>query len=242
MKQLIRRILKRSGIEIRRSAHDYSALPYNQCLQTLLSCLESLHVVEIGANDGRIGDPLFDFVAANSSRVSIMLIEPQEALIPHLKQNYSFHTRKTVVAGAVGPKGPLDLYSVSAEVWNVLDLPYARGWPPYRAPTGVTSVDRGYVREWLSKHLRADMNPDRAIVKTTVHSEPLPEILAENQWPTTIDVLQVDAEGFDDEAIYNSGIAQIEPRLALRTSVWVTPRQLRPAASTTRLCGTGSRS
>lgn len=186
--------------------------PYEAALQTLLACRESIRIVQIGANDGCINDPVYNFVKSAPDRVDIVLVEPQEDLIPYLRQSYAFHPNATIVQGAVGPPGTLELYAVDRAYWSALKpISYARDWPDYRAPTGVTSAERAHVHKWLTQHLKRPDDADEAIRKFKVPCMDVAGLIAETGSEKGIDVLQIDAEGFDDEVIYNANLETLGP-------------------------------
>lgn len=225
MKHLIQKSLGRMGYELRRKR---PALPlYRTSLQTLLSCQSHVNIVQVGANDGRLSDPIHDFVRGAPSRTSILLIEPQEYLIPILKENYSFHDAASVFQGAVGPGEDMVLHAVKREYWSKLKtIPYARGWPEYRAPTGVTSFDRDHVVRFLRNYLKEGLRVDEAITSLALRALPLTDIIDRSGFTHRIDVLQVDAEGYDDQIIYNSDIAFHCPKLINFESSNLSPDKL----------------
>ena len=126
-----------------------SASPYFFTLSAALATHGSLRIAVVGANDGRINDPIFSFANKFKASTELFLIEPQKALLPHLRTNYGFHPRAKFMNQAIGPVGTITLYSVDEAVWPHLRAPYAENWPAYRAPTGVTSGERAHVIRWL---------------------------------------------------------------------------------------------
>lgn len=171
-------------------------------------------LVVIGANDGKTNDPLYDYMVKNSSQTQVLLIEPQEALIPYLKENYAFHSDAHIVKYAIGDTGYLTLYAVKPEYWSQLNVPYAedRNWPIYRAPTGITSSNSQHVTAWLEKHLEIDQVSD-AIVQINVPCKTLYKLMQECGFGQTLDVLQIDTEGFDDYVIYQCDLKIIKPKI-----------------------------
>ena len=220
LKELTRRAAGSIGYEIRRKQPKAikSLTPkltaYEAALQTLLACRDYVHIVQIGANDGAINDPIYAFVSSAPDRTYILLVEPQEDLIPYLRQNYAFHPNATIFQGAVGPPGTLELHAVDPAYWPALKpIPYATGWPNYRAPTGVTSAERAHVHKWLRNHLKESSNADKAIYTFQAPCMGLVDLLTKTGIEADIDVLQVDAEGFDDVVIYNANIGSLMPTL-----------------------------
>jgi len=204
---------RQNGDARREQARLDAAPAYACCLQTLLACRDSVDIVQVGANDGVINDPLYDFARLEKARTRLLLIEPQGRLLPRLEANYAFHANARAVCCAVGPAGSLILYGVKERYWDRLSIPYAEGWPDYRAPTGIVSAERRHVQVWLARHLRDGTPADEAIEAFSVQCLPLPVVLSRNGFGETVDVLQIDAEGFDDQVVYASDIVRTRPTL-----------------------------
>lgn len=188
--------------------------PYEVALKTLLVCRDRVRIVQVGANDGSINDPIYKFVKFAKDRTDILLVEPQEDLIPHLRQNYAFHPDATIIQAAVGPPGKLELYAVNQAFWPALKpINYARNWPDYRAPTGVTSAEWAHVHNWLTEHLKKPEDAEKAIRSFQVPCMDVAGLLSEAAFSSDIDVLQIDAEGFDDTVIYNANLDSLRPAM-----------------------------
>ena len=59
-----------------------------------LSEVERFLVVQVGANDGVVNDPINKFIKDNPERVAGVFIEPQPNVFSRLEKNYSFLPRK----------------------------------------------------------------------------------------------------------------------------------------------------
>jgi Methyltransferase FkbM domain len=189
------------------------ATPFRLALDALLEAQGTLNILQVGANDGRIGDPLYGFVLANPDKTQIILVEPQLDLIDVLQANYAFHPKVAVFQGAVGQAGLLWLHKVRQACWPDLAVPYAIGWPAYRAPTGVTSARRDMVLDWLSGVYRGTEAIETLVDTISVESCPTSRIMARTGLFERLDVLQIDAEGSDDQVIAASEIFRLRPRL-----------------------------
>lgn len=184
---------------------------YHAAILGLSAAREVLNVVVVGANDGRINDPIYDLIRTKLvDRVNVLLIEPQPSLIPKIRENYAFLPEARIVNSAVGEEGYLDLHVVREEYWGKLDPPYAREWPSYRAPTGVTSANREHVVSWVRQHLQ-DGDPEAAVAKVSVPCASLSRILVEARFPSQIDILQIDVEGHEEVVIKSSDLAETRP-------------------------------
>lgn len=179
----------------------------------LLGQLDELAIVQIGANDGLHADPLFSFVDEYSERTRLLLVEPQPELIKYLEATYSSHPNRTVANCAVGPDGVLELFTVDPDCWSDCVVPYAAGWPEYRAPTGVASSDRKHVEAWVERFYEGDRSVEEVVKSTSVPCLPLARLVLTAKFGSRVDVLQVDAEGQDDHVIYESSIEVFRPAI-----------------------------
>ncbi len=188
------------------------ALNLEACMKDLLAAKGQINVVQIGANDGRTNDPIFRFVNKHKECVSVILIEPQKDLLPILRENYKAHPNAFFINGAIGDPGEAKLYSIDAKVWGELEVPYAKDWPIYRAPTGVTSLSKEHVRTWLEMVAKNFSGPiDGMIVERRIQVQTLEALLSESKINGDVDVLQIDTEGHDDIVLYNSLSDNISP-------------------------------
>lgn len=207
-------VLSRLIAAARRLGRRRRPRPYDDLVAALAARGGALSVVVVGANDGKINDPMHRLMRDGLARRSrVLLIEPQTQLLPILRRNYAFHPAATVVGGAVGAPGDTAFFAVDEAWWDRLQPGYARKWPPYRAPTGATSADPERVRRWIEVVGGGAVDPDAAMTSFTVRTAPLPEILAAHGFPARLDVLQVDAEGMDDQVLAHAGLEATRPAL-----------------------------
>lgn len=214
MRSSLLTLLGKSGWKVTRISN---AMPttanLDLALHTMLADKATLKIVQVGANDGRINDPIHQFASGHPDRTSLLLIEPQESLHPYLSASYSEHPSIKIAPHLVGRRSDLKLFAVRSDCWADCAVPYAVGWPPYRAPTGISSSSYQRVLIWVEKYYKGDLNPADVIAEIPVESLPLRPILEKYDFGTQIDLLQIDAEGFDDEVIYSSEIEAIRPSL-----------------------------
>jgi FkbM family methyltransferase len=183
---------------------------YHLALRTALAFKGTLRVVVIGANDGKTNDPMYPFARKHAAATHVLLVEPNQPLLPFLRGHYAFHPSHQVANCAIGEEGVLTLHAVKPAYWERFQPGYARDWPPYRAATGLTSAHRAH----LEKALRGEgLDPDEAIEVLSVPAMHLADLLRSEGWPASVDVLQVDAEGYDDVVLRNSNLEQTAPTL-----------------------------
>lgn len=214
MRQRFASLFRRLGQALDAAPPVPSLSPYEYCLSVLAATKPVVSIVIVGANDGRVNDPVYAFCQSRSAQTRVVAVEPQADVVPFLRENYSFHPAFTALHGAVGAGGSLTLYAVRSEAWPLLVVPYARDWPVYRAATGVTSANRDHVRRWLAKHAGPKLvDLDEAIKPLVIQCTDLRTLLSANGIPAEVDVLQVDAEGEDDTVIYSSNVETLRPSI-----------------------------
>ncbi len=142
-----------------------------------------LHFVQIGSNDGVANDPLFETVLAEGW--TGLAVEPIPRLFEQLTANYRDAPGVRTANVAIGDEdGSTTIYEVRPE-------PGDPAWV-----TQIASLDR----EVVLRHAYALPDLENRIVPTEVESARLPSLL--ERWDVrSIDVLHIDAEGFDDEII-----------------------------------------
>ena len=87
--------------------------PYHTAVLALLAAKGHLNMVVVGANDGRINDPVYDLIRlVVKARVSVTLIELNRHLHQVLREYYSFSPTVKVLGAAIGPPGQATLYTI----------------------------------------------------------------------------------------------------------------------------------
>lgn len=169
-------------------------------------------IIQIGACDGAINDPIYDAVKNKIKVKTIVLIEPQPDLIPILTKNYAFHRDARVINNAIGESGSLILFRLKKDYWTIFRRNYLKDAPEYRVPSGFVSQSYDHVVKHVRGNLPEGINLNEAIEELKIPSKELAEVL-QSEGITRFDVLQVDVEGFDDEVIYRSSIKKYRPSI-----------------------------
>jgi FkbM family methyltransferase len=163
--------------------------------------LEDAKFIQVGSNDGVAGDPLREHILNNNWQG--VLIEPVHHICEKLKALYQNNPNITVLNCAIGPKGaPLTFYSVDPRAQDLLgeDLPW--WWDQLSS----------FNRNNIVKHLDGILEP--YIMEIDVVVKTLDDILMEKGW-SSLDVLHIDAEGFDDEVLKTLSMEKYQPRVIL---------------------------
>lgn len=169
-------------------------------------------IVQIGANDGRIGDPIYALMLRFRSATRLLLIEPQDEVISLLRENYASHDDAQIWIGAVGEGSSLSLYRLKERYYGDFNKRHRTDRPILRVVTGFTSTKYDHVLQRIRGNLPGTVFPEEAIEEIVRPCGRLASVLVSAGWQDeTIEVLQVDAEGADDEVIYASDLDKLNP-------------------------------
>jgi FkbM family methyltransferase len=170
-------------------------------IENCLSRHAGVFFVQVGSNDGRQGDPLHDLIVAHKDWRGIF-IEPVPFVFERLKRNYGRAPRFVFENVAVGSqRGVAKFYYVSEKARGELGdaLPY---WYDQ-----LGSFDRGHIVRHSGKLVPY-------IVEEELQCVPLRDILDRNA-VEAVDLLHVDAEGFDYGVIAQVPFERWKPSLIL---------------------------
>jgi FkbM family methyltransferase len=204
IESLVHNSFEKIGIDISYVESSNSEL-YSNYLKGAAAAKNPLNIVQVGANDGKYNDPIYEFVKRNFNSTNIILIEPLETLIPHLKENYSYHPSFETVNKAITNEDidSIRLYRVKKEFWGDIESDFSEGLPEYRVATGVTTSDRDRLLDWISQNVQSDSPPDEIIEGFEVEVGEPDSILGRSKIMDDVQVLQVDTEGMDDKIVYS---------------------------------------
>lgn len=158
-----------------------------------------LTFVQVGANDGKTGDPVYSMIHQYGGRA--LLIEPQSWLIDDLKKNYiDFHGDLVIENIAISTEpGTLPLYVLRQELWSAYIERVGRH------PSAIFSPDRNQVLGRIMPRLGLDdRSAAEAIECIEVPSERLEAVMRRTGF-LRADVVQIDCEGWDFEVIKSLG-------------------------------------
>jgi len=185
---------------------------YIQLMNELKKIYGKLNIIQIGANDGQINDPIYEFVMENKEITNIALIEPQSAIIAHLKKNYEHHSNANIYNIAIGAEEYLKLFSVKPEYYEIFIKRYLQDSPSYRVPSGFTSSIKSHVVKHITGNIPDHLTVEEVIEELTIECWTLTKFIKHIQWEkNTLHVLQIDTEGMDDQIIYSSDINKNAP-------------------------------
>lgn len=151
--------------------------------------------IQVGANDGYNADPIHSFIKRD--RWSGVLVEPQETAFRTLKQVYANHPNLILLNAAIDREvGSRTMYGIA-----VSDSRWASGLSSFNKETVLEHVRSGYVAERARMENKQLPNKlEDCIAETIVETVPFSSIL-QNYGLERVDLLQIDAEGFDAQIL-----------------------------------------
>ena len=172
--------------------------------------MKSIFVVQVGANDGINHDPIHKFIKRDGW--SGVLIEPQpdvfrHKLFPLYRRNKGIHLENIALCNEVGL---MDMYRLSfcAERW-------ATGLTTFHLKTLKDKVDSGSIATTARNNgVEPPQNKEDFIEKIKVETKSFP-FLFEKYNIKQVDVLQIDAEGYDFEIIKMFNVAKHQPKVVV---------------------------
>ncbi len=162
--------------------------------------------VQIGANNGQLGDPMWDVILRH--RVRGLLVEPQSAVFSELRANYAEHPQlKFEQAAIASMDGEITLYKVSADFWREHRF-------PGNVDTQIASLNRAQIRKHVQMfgNERLAQNEESYLVTESVPALTFSSLLAKHNIPS-VDILQIDTEGFDYEVLKMIDWKQHRPKI-----------------------------
>jgi len=178
-------------------------------------------VLQIGANDGITNDPIHKFIKRD--RWSEVLLEPQNHVYHTLlKPIYRHHKELVLVNAAIGEQdGEASLYKISFS-----NDRWATGLSTFVKPSLQHMVDDGTIKARAAKYGSkppADSSTWIAEEKVQVLS---PQTIIKNYNLSRINLLMVDAEGFDYEVVKMVLNAGVLPLLIVFECFHLSPKDL----------------
>jgi FkbM family methyltransferase len=186
--------LRKRGIEVRK--HPSERFPavsvFGLATQLLMSRNgKALRFVQVGANDGfQFGDPIFNHVIQDGW--TGILIEPQPDVFERLRQTYAAVEGLIFENIAIGADGAsLDLYKARGATGDIPGV-----------SSGVSADPRVLARQM-------GVSPD-SLEKISVPAMTLDALLRKHVMDR-VDVLQIDVEGYDWQALRTLDLGRVRP-------------------------------
>lgn len=165
--------------------------------------------LQIGSNDGVHDDPLHELIRRHPGWRGIF-VEPVASIFSELRRNYGDDPRFAFLNVAVGrTRGTRKFHYVSETARG--SLPSLPDWH-----SRIGSFSRAHITTLLGPGV------EPFIVETDVPTVPLADILTENA-VQSVDLLHIDAEGFDYDVLAQLDFARYRPRVILIEHAHLSP-------------------
>ena len=188
---------------------------------------EDIFVLKIGANDGICYDHLATLLLTDM-RYRGLLVEPVPMNAAMLKANYGKSGRFTIEQAAVAASsGTVKMYYVDESALKLIGASNPN-W--VRHVANIASLDRLHVL----KHLAPEMHP--AVKETPVECLAVNELLSRHN-VQKIDLLHIDAEGFDYVILRQFDFTAFHPCVVLFEHTHLTNQDRRAAKTMMEFAG-----
>ena len=168
-----------------------------------------LFFIHIGANDGHWGDPIYKFIRRDHWKG--ILIEPQRIIFDRLKNNYKKLNNLFFENVAIDSiEGERILYKIS-----FTDSQWASGISSFIKNDIEKLIDAGYIdRMAKAESINLPANKEDWISEEKVKIQTLKNVVDKYQ-VKQIDLIMIDAEGYDFEIIKTIPFEQIKPTVII---------------------------
>ncbi len=207
IKKIIKKMINSLGYEIQkiRSVNsEYQNFQHFLALYFSKISLDDFFFIQIGTNDGKTNDPIYNFVLSHN--LSGILIEPQEYVFEKLKQNYRDNNNLIFENVAISNKdGYQKMYKVKESYQKIF--------------TNATGIYATGISSFNKDHLKKNLKKKKILFKKNDYIEEIKvetltlKTLLQKYEIKKIDFLQVDVEGFDFEIIKMIDFNRFSPSL-----------------------------
>jgi FkbM family methyltransferase len=190
LRPIARQLRGRAPVEIRPWLPVVTLEPVDLVLANFEARGEAITILQVGACDGTMLDPVRRYLAKGRGRG--ILIEPNPFAFVRLQRNYAGFQNVTLIQAAIGEQdGEAYLYRVKKSDKEISEVDGSLG-----------------IASFYPEHLKRHAMKADEIERITVKCRSLSSLVAELSLGS-IDLLQIDAEGFDAAVV----------RMALKMSI-----------------------
>jgi len=169
---------------------------------------KSFRFIQIGGNDGKINDPIYQFVTKYNW--TGIIVEPQtEVFNNNLKKTYGNYKNLVLENVAISNKtGVQKLYKLA-----VSNARWATGLASFNKENLTHHIDIGYVDECAKKDgITLPDNIEDYYTYENVNCITIEDLISKHNF-SKIDLLQIDTEGYDYEIIKTINFNKIKPKV-----------------------------
>lgn len=196
LKNALQSKLRSHGIDVRKAPARFDHIPvFKLAVEALMARRgDALSFVQVGANDGMYGDPLRPYVLTRGWKG--ILVEPQVNVFHKLKANYAECADRLV----------FENLAISTDEKLTLYLP----------PEGLDGRDEVYAESIVSsdaKVIARQIGMDESKLRKVDVPAMTLDMLFAKHGITELDLLQIDAEGYDWQVLQTLDLNKVKPLL-----------------------------
>jgi len=196
LKKHIRSLLLKFKLRIYRIG-PYSIFDFESFLYRHLAVHKTLKILQVGANDGILNDPIYEFNMRNKDVVSGFVLEPQPDVFENLVENYKLCTGiKPVNLAIHATQSEMTLHRVKPEYASEM----------HAFTKGIASFDADH---WKKTGLVPD--PD-VMEEVKVPCVSFSDFVESNNI-NKLDLLLLDTEGYDYEILMSIDFSVSKPKM-----------------------------
>jgi FkbM family methyltransferase len=170
--------------------------------------IPNLKFMQIGGNDGFVKDPIFRFVKKYGWKG--IVVEPQKDVF-HKRLKRTYRLEKNVILENVAiaaQSGTKILYKLA-----ISNSRWATGLATFDRKTLEYQIDRNYVDDRAKREgIKLPANKKDYIVEEAVPCETIDGLMKKHHF-ASLDLLQIDTEGFDFEIIKTIDFSKVKPAI-----------------------------
>jgi len=196
IKTLLNKFLRHFGLKIFKIS-PYNVFDFEGFLYRHIAVHKTLSFLQIGANDGIMNDPIYQFIRDNQSVVRGYVLEPLPDIYEKLVENYKFCPNIKPFNFAIHTeKSEMILYRVKSEFISKVPK-FARGIASFN------------YTHWKKSNLVPNKN---YMEKVRVKCISLSNFIKKNKL-IELDLLLIDTEGYDYEILMSIDFKDIKPKI-----------------------------
>ncbi len=196
LKKLIYHLIRRCGFKLLKIG-PYEIFDFESFLYRHLAVHKTLTFLQIGANDGKMNDPIYDFNIKNKDTVMGYVLEPLPDIYELLVKNYKdCHNIKPFNLAIHSTESEMYLHRVHPKFTSAVPL-FARG---------IASFDKNH---WKKTTLIPN---EKFMEEVKVKCISFTEFIKSNSIKH-LDLLLLDTEGYDYEIIMSIDFKKIKPKI-----------------------------
>lgn len=209
MRQIIKKVFKKIGygivnIRVMENPQRQKPITRDDFFNLYFSKIDpqDFFFVQIGANDGKLSDPMYPYVTKYN--LGGIVVEPQPDAFELLKANYKNFSRVKCVQVAIADKsGTLPFYIVKRSA-KTKDNQFSM--------TRIASLNKASIKRGLRKKIPNKTNPEDYIQEVQINALSFADML-KRYGAGKIHLLQMDCEGYDYNILKTIDIEKLQPEI-----------------------------